>query len=112
MGTQPPAVLHLEDVEETVAPLPCIPPTGHQPRMGHEIRMVAQRRLAALMQPGHGHDRDGRTPETAGIPLLQGILSPGSSKERCFMNRRIPGRYVRWCERAGVGAMAHLSLLD
>lgn len=28
------------------------------------------------------------------------------------MNRRVRGPYARWCERAGVSAMAHLSLLD
>jgi len=80
--------------------------------VGHEIRLVAQRRLAIIMQPGYGHDRDGRTPQTAGIPLLQGLLPPCSPKERCFMNRRVRGPYARWWERAGVSAMAHLSLLD
>ena len=75
-------IAHLEDVEETGA----IMPTGHQPRMGHEVRLVAQRRLAALLQPGHGYDRYRGTPQTVGILLLQGLLSPSSSNVCCSVN--------------------------
>ena len=69
--------------------------------MGHALRMVAQGRLATVVQPCDADDSDGGTAKTARIPVFQGLLPSGTPDRSCSVNRRVPGRYARWCERAG-----------
>ena len=67
---------------------------------------------AAVMQPGDGNDRYGRTPETTRLPLLQRLLPSCSTQDACSVNRRVRGLYGRWWERAEVDFGVQLSLLD
>ena len=103
MDTVPASVLYLETMETAKTPLSCLPSTRHQPRLGAPVCLFPQRWMATFMQPGNGRIRYGRTPQTTRLCAIPGVLSASQVQGYCSVNRRVPGRYARWCERAAVG---------